>query len=273
MMRDDNEPDVDELGKPAAPDDTAESSAVLGLWASFPVDAVPRPLVLTGPNVLGPASGFASGEDKWAFISGDFELRTSLPAGPMDVGGQQLSSAAEALAELRSEGGATEPESTPLAITGVEPSTGTFSTDRGIRELPAWSFRVDRLAEPVLVLAISAADRWPRPGMPTHDGRQGASISGDGAEVTLSFSGAAAGTAPWQAEYAADVRQSRTAVVVSARRLPNPAGNPNPNPSDKGGPVRVRADGGHRRTVTVNLQPPLGNRVLIDSHGAPLPAH
>src|SRR4051812_40074406 len=60
----------------AAPGDTSGSSAALGLWASFPVDAVPRPLVLTGPDVLDPASGFGSGNGKLAFISGDFELRT-----------------------------------------------------------------------------------------------------------------------------------------------------------------------------------------------------
>ena len=161
-MSDDNEP-----GEPAA----------LELWASFPVDAVPRPLVLTGPDILNPASGFTGGEDKWAYISGSFELRTTLPIAPVTVAGQLLSSAAEALAEFRSEDGTEEPGTTSLAITGVELSTGTFSTDRGVRELPAWSFRFDGVAEPALVLAIPAADRWPRPGMPTNDGRPAERIS------------------------------------------------------------------------------------------------
>jgi hypothetical protein len=257
----------------AAPGNTSGSSATLGLWASFPVDAVPRPLVLTGPDVLDPASGFGSGNGKLAFISGDFELRTTLPVAPVTVKGQRISSAAEALAELRGEG-TKPPEATPLAITGVGLSIGTFPTDRGARELPAWSFRFAGVAEPALVLAISPADRWPRPGMPTNDGPPaGATISADGTKATVSFLGAAAGTGPCQAEYAADVRQARTSVLVSIRQLPHPKDSPDPKPTDNGDPATMCAAVGYTRTVTVNLQPPLGNRVLIDAHGAPLPVH
>ena len=248
---------------------TSGSSTALGLWASFPVDASTRPLVLTGPDIIDPASGFASGGDKSAYIAGSFELRTTLPVGPVTVNGQRISSAAEALAEFSNVGGAKEPGSTPLAITRVELGTGTFSTDRGMREFPAWSFQFAGVAEPALVLAIPPADRWPRPGMPTNDGPPtGVSISADGAEATLSFIGAAAGTGPCEAEYAADVTQGRTAVVVSVRQLPHPTPTPSPHPSL----VVVCAAGGYPRTVTVTLQPPLGNRVLIDSHGAPLSA-
>ena len=83
-----------------------------------------------------------SGDGKFAYMSGDFELRTTLPVGPVTVQGQRISSAAGALAELRGEGGAQQPESTPLAITGVGLSMGNVpNPPRGSRELPAWSFQ------------------------------------------------------------------------------------------------------------------------------------
>jgi hypothetical protein len=247
------------------------SPAALELWASFPADASPRPLVLTGPDVIDPASGFASGGDKLAYISGSYELTTTLPAGPVTVNGQRISSAAEALAELSSGGGVKQPGSTPLAITRAELGTGAFPTDRGMRTLPAWSFRFAGVAEPALVLAIPPADRWPRPGMPTNDDPQGVSISPDGAKATLSFIGAAAGTGLCEAEYTADVRQGRTAVMISVRQLPHPT--PDPDPGVDPNLAMACAAAGYPRTVTVTLQPPLGNRVLIDSHGAPLSAH
>src|SRR6185503_17789637 len=124
--------------------------------------------------------------------------------------------------------------------------TGTFSTDRGTRSLPAWIFRFTNVVDPALVLAIPPTDRWPRPGMPKNDGGDGSvSISRDGRQLTLSFVGAAAGTGPCQAEYTADIRESETAVSISPpRELPHRGGQA------LGGCDLV----GYDRTVTLTLQ-------------------
>jgi hypothetical protein len=241
---------------------TPGDSTALGRWASFPVGASARPLVLTGSDILDPVAGFPGGDSKLAYLSGSYQLQTTLPAGPATVAGQRILSAADALAELRRAGGSGPAVPTPLAITAVRLGTATFATDRGPRALPAWSFRFAGVAAPTQVLAVPAADRWPHPGMPTAGSgpETGVTISADGLGVTLSFVGMAAGTGPCEAEYTADVSQSSTAVSVSIRELANP-NNRN---------VNCEAVG-FRRTVTVSLQPPLGNRVLIDANGAPLP--
>lgn len=241
---------------------TPGGSAALARWASFPVQASPRPLVLTGPAILDPASGFPADDSKLAYVSGAYQLKTTLPTGPATVDGQRIVSAADALAVLRGAAGSGPSVPTPLAITEVRLGTATFSTDRGLRILPAWSFRFAGVAEAAQVLAVPAADRWPRPGMPTASSGpdSGVTISADGTKVTLAFLGWAAGTGPCQGEYAADVSQSAHAVSVSARELPNPNNR------------NVDCDAvGHIRTLTVTLQPPLGNRVLVDTNGAPLP--
>ncbi|MFL6161098.1 MAG: hypothetical protein ACJ74U_02600 [Jatrophihabitantaceae bacterium] len=249
------------LGRSHRPGSAGPGRHALRLWADFPVDAAPRPLVLTGPDIINPMSGFPNGEDKMAYILGSFELKTALPVGPATTNGQQLISAAQAVADLRAQGDTKQVASTPLRITSVKLGTGKFSTDRGSRSLPAWIFRFAGVPDPALVLAVPPADRWPRPGMPTNDGGPGGvSISSDGSRVTLTFYGAAPGTGPCEAEYTADVAQSATTVSISPRELPNP-GNDGQASCDLAA---------HRRTLTVALQPPLGNRVIIDSHGVPL---
>jgi hypothetical protein len=240
---------------------TGNGKKALQLWAAFPVDASPRPLVLTDSEVIGPANGFApDGDAKLAFIYGAFELKTTLPTGPSSVNGQQVMTAAQALAELRSQSGEKKSVPNPLPIIAVQFGSGMFSTDRGIRSLPAWIFRFAGVTDPALVLAIPPFDRWPLPGMPTGDGGPGpVSISPDGRQLTLSFIGAQAGTGPCGAEYTADVKQSATAVSISTRELPKPNG-------DRGQCTLV----GYTRTVTVTLSSPLGNRVVVDSHGLPI---
>jgi hypothetical protein len=239
---------------------SAGAPAALRWWANFPVDASPRPLVLTGDDTVDP-KGFAT-ENPNMVHSGRFQLRATLPAGPGTVNGQPVRSAADALAELRSVGVTVPIGSAPLTITAVRLDTATFWTDRGSRKQLAWSFRFAGAAEPAYVLAVPPADRWPRPGMPTRDlgTAIGATVSADGTRATLTFIGAAAGTGPCEAEYAADVVQSRTAVSISERALPNS--------NDKPGVACNLA--GYFRTVTATLRPPLGNRVLVNSYGAAL---
>jgi hypothetical protein len=151
-----------------------------------------------------------------------------------------------------------------LKITDVRLGTDTFSTDRGQRSLPAWLFTFAGVAQPASVVAIS--DPWPHSGMPsTPDGRllsvTSATTAADGHRLTISFLGAAPGSGPCSADYAADVEQSATAVLVSVRTLPAPS------PSS----AAVCATMAYERRLTVTLRSPLGDRVLIDTTGVPVP--
>jgi hypothetical protein len=237
------------------------SGGALELWADFPVNASPRPLVLTGPAILDPREGFPTGDAKLAYTDGEFDLKTTLPTGPSTVDGQPVDTAAQALAELRSLGDSKHPERSPLQITEVTFGNGTFSTDRGTRSLPAWIFHFTNVVNPALVLAIPPTDRWPLADMPKNNGSyDSVSISRDGSQITLTFIGAEAGTGPCQAEYTADIKESATAVLISPpRELPHSGRDP--------GQCDLR---GFDRTVTLTLRSPLGNRVVVNSQGVPL---
>jgi hypothetical protein len=231
---------------------STEASAALAWWATFPVDASPRPPVLIGQDIVNPTV--------MQTHTIRFRLKATLPSRPATVNGQPVLSAAAALAELRIAGVAAPP--VVLTITAVRLDTAAFSTDRGSSRLPAWSFRFAGLPKPAFVLAVPPADRWPRPGMPTHGlgSAIGVTVSADGTRATLTFVGAAAGTGPCEAEYTAEVAQSRTAVAIWERALPNSNNPPG---------TQCNLDG-YFRTVTATLRPPLGNRVLVDAHGAAL---
>ena len=51
-------------------------------WSAFPVSASPRPLVLTGPGIAGPRSGFPDGPAKLAYLEGAITAPAVLPPGP-----------------------------------------------------------------------------------------------------------------------------------------------------------------------------------------------
>jgi hypothetical protein len=226
------------------------------------VNASPRPLVLTGPFINDPGPGFPDGDAKLAYLSGAIDLATALPTGTTMPNGQRIISASEAFTALRAMGSANKPGATRLTIIGVRLGSGTFATDRGPRSLPTWNFTFTGMPQPAQVLAIPAADRWPRPGMPATDAAEFyASIAADGRHATISFTGAPPGTGPCDAQYRADTTESATAVLISIRMLTNSNTSPD----------TMCAAVGYPRTLTVTLTPALGNRVLIDSKGSAAP--
>jgi len=246
-------------GPTSIPSDIEPSA--LTLWAGFPVNASPRPLVLTGPAINDPSSGFPNGPDKIAYIVGNFDLGVALSA-PAQTSGEQLATAASALEMLRGTRTGGPPTDARLTITDVHLGTSTFSTDRGQRTLPAWIFAFAGVADPASVLAVPAADRWPHAGTPPLTSNlNGATIVGSGHEVIVSFVGSPPGSGPCEAEYTADVGQSATAVAISVRKLPNPNSTP----------TTMCTQVGYQRMVTVTLTSALGNRVVVDSKGAPIP--
>ena len=243
-------------------------SAALRLWADFPVDASPRPLVLTGPDILGPGGRVSRRRRRqdcvylWQFRAEDDAADGAGGRGRAagDVGG--------AGARPAPLGGRGQAGQTDVGDHRCQARRRAVLHRSGTRSLPAWSFRFASVTNPALVLAVPTTDRWPQPGMPTSEGGEGGvSISGDGSRVTLSFVGAAPGTGPCQAEYTADVSESATAVSISRRGSCPHRGNSGGNDQQESCDLV-----GYTRTVTVTLHTPLGNRVVIDSRGVPLPA-
>jgi hypothetical protein len=210
-----------------AVDAEASHSAVAGsvahalsLWKDFPATSSPRPLVITGPTVNDPATGFPSTAAKIAYISGRISAPTTLPGTTTTWRQHPLITARQAVADLRGDHGAPSIRAS-LVITSVRLGTAPFSTDRGRRHLPAWMFTFAHVRDPASVLAIAPANRWPA-SLPAsdHTASLSAEITPDGHAVTLTFVGSAAGTGPCTAQYRADTTQSNTAVLISIRALP-----------------------------------------------------
>jgi len=255
------------LGRHDDPSLAATTSTVvapaLQLWADFPVTASPRPIVLTGPKVVAPARGFATSEDKFAFMSGQFDVTVTLPTATTSRDGGTVISAADAITLLRRSGASNRPAPTRLSITEVRLGSATFWTDRGQRSLPAWEVAFKGVSDPAAVLALPDSEIWPPVMLLSDDGPVGAvTVSPDGREITLSFAGSRPGCG---FDYSVEVATSNTAVMLALRSVPVPAPEPSTQPS-------CGLDIGYRRTVQVHLDEPLGNRVIIDENGAPLSA-
>jgi hypothetical protein len=226
------------------------------------VQAKPRPIVLVrGENVLDPPSGFRTAEAKLAYIEGSFVLRTPLPPGPAAAGGFRLVSAAAAYRDLTAVGRPRQTEVPPLLVTAVRLATATFVTDRGRVHLPTWQFSFQGVADPASVLAVAAPQVFitppahhlgpPGPGNSTEDS---ATMSASGTAITISFTGAHAGTAPCDSSYTASAAANVRAVAftITTIAVPVPAGE-------------ACTLVGYTRTAVLHLARPLGARVLVSA--------
>jgi len=220
----------------------SRARTALRLWDNFPVDAHPRPLVLTAPPVTGP-EGFTSDEAKIAFMDGAIapgegitsEVLQALGAG--DVG------------EYRGH---------ILRVLDVSRTTAPFRTDRGPRSLPAWAIRLSETQGMVAVLdpQVQAAAWLPAGIDPALAGAsmQGGRLDQEGRSLTLTFFGSPRVYADYPR---ADVFESHAAVLVC------------PVEVDRGG-TGLRRAYAELREVSATLQEPLGARVLISLAGGPL---
>jgi hypothetical protein len=223
-------------------------------WSAFPATATPRPLVLTGPPVADPASGFPSGNAKLAYLEGAFSMPAALPSGPAAAAGFPLITAREATLVLRSVAAKGPPVTGRLTVTSVRLGAAAFSTDRGVRQLPAWLFGLAGVRDPVGVLAV-AAGRIFAPRVRPANGNPfvaDARLGRDGRTLTVQFVGAPSGTGPCSASYSATQATSGAAIAVAVKEHAH------------GGSVACAAVG-YRRHVTVVLAAPLGGRVLVDA--------
>jgi hypothetical protein len=223
----------------------------LAMWADFPVNKTPRPLVLTDYDIIGPRTGFRNVEQKNAYIDGNFVPPSHFPSAPSTAQGYPIVSARDAFEVLRTAGDGQTLSDTWLVITAMELGSTTFALDRGPRVLPAWLISLRDVADPTVVLAVGRSARYMPANIP-HVRRIGGARIADDTSLTISF----VGGSPDTHDYAAQAVESDTAVAVliEPTRLPT-------------GPTRAV---GYRREVRVTLQAPLAARVLIDgTSGAP----
>ncbi|HEY0167377.1 MAG TPA: hypothetical protein VGB75_10080 [Jatrophihabitans sp.] len=237
--------------------------AALSGWQSFPVSANPRPLVLTGAMVADPASGFATDEDKLAYLAGEYELGVTLPSAPPTSGDYAIVPAEAALDRLRANVSGQQ-VSSRLRIVKAGLTRAKFSTDRGPQLLPAWQFSLAGVSDSVRVLAVAQSALWPAQPSQSAWSEDQAVIAADDQRLTYSFLASPAGPSPCGATYEAKVTESATAAVISVEEItPNPAGG---SSSADQACAAIAA----QRTVTVRLAAPLGGRVLLTSQGHPI---
>ena len=245
----------------SSPAPSSQLTTALGHWASFPVGATTRPLVVeSGAEVNGPYS-FRNAADKIAFAAGAITLPRSLPSGPATRAGFALISAAKAASVLTTGHAGGPSPSTRLSVTKVRLGTGIFGTDRGAQALPAWQFTLQGVSGTVNVLAVAASARfWPASLKQVSTGIRAAQAGRSGRALTLTVQGAQAGTGPCQATYSIRQQSSGHAVAIDVLARQHDSG--------QGGCASV----GYRVTLPVTLPAPLGNRVLVDaSTSAPIP--
>jgi hypothetical protein len=216
-----------------------EGKARRGLraWAGFPADRQPRPLILLSSAAQ--SGAFPDGQTKLAFLNGWVEGAPGFPA--------------QILEALR---GQPRPgEGSPLLLESAVAGEREFATDRGRKGLPAWCVQAQGVTDPIWVLDPAASRQsWQPPDAEDLYWRGSkASLGSDGRTLTLSFTGAP----EYYTSYpGATFLESGNAVAVIPVREEHVTG--------------PRTTVGKRREVSATLARPLGNRVLLDEHGAPV---
>lgn len=237
--------------------------STLDAWRSFPVDAEPRPLILSGaaglPDVVNaPEHGFPDDDTKAAYGSGQFELATTPPTSPDSDNGQPLTVGQQILDRLDTEATPGPRGPAPLTIRSIRLGRSTYTTDRGPQSFPAWLITFDGIPDPAAVLAVAPEALYTPPApaaASTGSVRPGAAVTNQRI-LTVGFVGAAPGSGPCSAEYEMQVYESDHAVAVVVQEVARP-------PSTTTGTV-VCAAVGYGRRLTTTLERPLGNRVLVD---------
>ena len=148
----------------------------------------------------------------------------------------------------------------PMTVTGATLTTVRVRSSRGWATIPAWRYT---FAERPGIQAVQAAVRSAQPptaGLtsqsPRAIGIDDARLAPDGRTLTATFTGGAPGDGPCSENYRAYAVQSSRAVGILVV--------PVPREQDWQGDVRCTAKG-YRRSVTVTLDEPLSDRVVIET--------
>jgi hypothetical protein len=246
-------------------------------WRDFPVDRVPRPIVLFSPAAS--TAGFRTDGAKIAAGTGRFELTVPLPdatratvpvALPDGTHQLPLIPAAEAFARLKATGNpgnAPDASPPPLRITKVELGTAAFLTDRGQQSLPAWLFHSPDALEPLGWVALGPEAFWSleKALQPAFGGSEN-TVKADGLRLSISMPAPpppCPGT-PIR-RYVPERIESTGAVAVGVRE--EETGSVAPGKAGE-----CVSDLMMRYSLyEFTLAAPLGNRVVVDGRGNPIP--
>jgi hypothetical protein len=158
------------------------------------------------------------------------------------------------------------PECVPLQVTGAHLTTVRIQTNGGPATAPAWEYPLKGTAVRVTRVAVgrSAVEVTPPSWDPMHAPHgiqiESAATTTNHRQLTVTFTGAVdPRSKPCGADYSAEAVESANAVVVIVIEHPHAAHETCPAV-------------GTRRTTTVDLAQPLGERALLDvMAGLPVP--
>jgi hypothetical protein len=216
-----------------------------------------------------PGKGFHSDDDKTAYMLENYELRGELPTTAPEegkvrwAGGKSLTlpllDARETYTALdRSD----SPQDPQLTVTSVKLGEMSIVTSRGPATVPAWLFTLEGYDEPLRRVAFEPS-KLPKPPIesvedqPTRDGLeqlgQLVAVSEDSRSVTVVAYHGSCDDGP-----AVDTLETDGSVVLSASIIGGNTGE-------------LCTSDLHGKKVTVELDRPLGDRVLLDAFmGRPL---
>lgn len=227
-----------------------ESAQVaLDRWSSFPVDEVPRPIVLAGPCIWSERD-FEVEAQRTAFAHGVLRCIKPLP--------DEILQIAQVIRKQAIPYGNEWIE--PLDICSLTKGEADFLTDRGPRKLPAYRLGGHNFSGGIWVLHPGVLSQaWGVDDEHWHEQTSApASISAQvlhsaGLRLRVSYlENSNLGAVPVD-----EIVESRQAVVLLLNVL-----NESATASDD-----MR---GHRRELDVRLSEPLGNRVVVDQNGTPV---
>jgi hypothetical protein len=215
-------------------------AAALSSWAQFPVNAAERPIVPIGSWLR--EAGYVSSEAKMAFAENKLRVADGV--------------ASAAVASLIAEIGPLAPETDhSLTVQSAVRIQYPFPTDRGPRELPAWSLQVTDSIGPVVIVDVDERARLWLP--PEHARGGGTAHCLDARCTRLRYH--FMGTPTAYADYdAVDLAASETAVAVQPREHSTVA---------EGQAILLYAE---ERAVEIDLGEQLGARVLVSATGYPI---
>jgi hypothetical protein len=214
-------------------------AAALASWAQFPVDAAERPIVPIGTWLR--EAGYTSSEAKIAFAENRLRV------------GDGVASAA--VASLVAEMGPLVAEPGLLTVHDAVPVHYPFPTDRGPRELPAWSLQVTDSIGPVVVVDVDERERLWFPPEHARGGGTAYCLDADCTRLRLRFMGTPTAYADYDG---VELAASETAVAVRPREH---------STVPEGQAILLY---GQEREVEILLAEPLGARVLVSATGYPI---
>jgi hypothetical protein len=221
--------------------DLAESlSTALASWAQFPVHAAERPIVPIGTWLR--EAGYTSSEAKIAFA----ENRLRVDEG---VASAAVASLVAEMGSLAAETGQS------LTVQNAVPVRYPFATDRGPRELRAWSLQVTDSIGPVVVVDVDERERLWFPPELARGGGTAHCLDADCTRLRYRFMGTPTAYADYDG---VELAASETAVAVRPREH---------STVPEGQAILLYAQ---ERDVEIHLDEPLGARVLVSATGYPI---